>query len=376
MLDSLPTVSVLPMTVPEIAPGPVETGESARVEPRWGLPRGVIILVGIAAAVIAAAGIQAMAWLIGPSFLALTIVIAVSPLQGWLAGKGAPKWLTVIALVVVVYGVLLGIVLTLVVSVVQLGALVPRYQSQANALVQAAADALSRFGISDTGLRVAAHSLDWGKIAGFIASLLTQVGGLLTNLVFLMALLLFLSVEAGNVDRRLAAIGQDRPQTAAALRRFAGGTRKYLVVSTVFGLIVAVLDSAALAIMGIPLAVTWGLLSFITNYIPNIGFVLGLIPPALIALLQGGPGLMIGVIVVYAVLNTVVQELIQPRFVGDSVGLSITVTFLALAFWAWLVGPLGAILAIPLTLLVKAVLVDIDPRAGWADALLRDHPRG
>jgi predicted PurR-regulated permease PerM len=160
-----------------------------------------------------------------------------------------------------------------------------------------------------------------------------------------------------------------------ALERFAKGTRRYLLVTTVFGFIVAVLDSVALWIMGVPLAVTWGLLAFITNYIPNVGFVLGLIPPALLALLSGGPDLMIAVILVYGGLNFVLQSLVQPRFIGESVGLSTTVTFLSLAFWAWLLGPLGAILAIPLTVLVKVLLVDIDPSARWADALLRSSAK-
>jgi predicted PurR-regulated permease PerM len=146
-------------------------------------------------------------------------------------------------------------------------------------------------------------------------------------------------------------------------------------VTTIFGLIVAVLDSIALAILSIPLPITWGLLAFITNYIPNVGFIIGVVPPALLGLLTGGPQLMVVVIVVYCVLNFVIQSLIQPRFIGDAVGLSVTVTFLALVFWAWLLGPLGAILAIPLTLLAKALLVDIDPQARWADALLRASPK-
>ena len=79
--------------------------------------------------------------------------------------------------------------------------------------------------------------------------------------------------------------------------------------------------------------------------------------------------------VVYSLLNFVVQTLIQPRFVGDSVGLSMTVTFVALLFWGWVLGALGALLAIPLTLLVKALLVDVDPRGHWLDALLREEPR-
>ena len=146
-------------------------------------------------------------------------------------------------------------------------------------------------------------------------------------------------------------------------------------MTTVFGFIVAVLDSIALALLGIPLAVTWGLLSFITNYIPNVGFIIGVVPPALLGLLTGGPQLMVIVIVVYCGINFVVQSIIQPRFIGDAVGLSVTVTFVALVFWAWLLGPLGAILAIPLTLLAKALLVDTDPRAEWADALLRRDAR-
>jgi predicted PurR-regulated permease PerM len=102
-----------------------------------------------------------------------------------------------------------------------------------------------------------------------------------------------------------------------------------------------------------------------------VGFILGVIPPALLALLTGGPGLMVAVIIVYSVLNVVIQSVIQPRFIGDAVGLSATMTFLALVFWAWMLGGLGAILAIPLTLLIKALLVDIDPKAGWANALVR-----
>jgi hypothetical protein len=92
-------------------------------------------------------------------------------------------------------------------------------------------------------------------------------------------------------------------------------------------------------------------------------------------LLEGGWGELLLIIIVYSVLNFVVQTLIQPRFVGDSVGLSMTVTFVALLFWGWVLGALGALLAIPLTLLVKALLVDVDPRGHWLDALLREEPR-
>ena len=106
------------------------------------------------------------------------------------------------------------------------------------------------------------------------------------------------------------------------------------------------------------------MLAFITNYIPNIGFVIGLIPPAVLALLDGGPRLMVIVIVFYSVINVVIQSIIQPKVVGDVVGLSATITFLSLVVWTWLIGPLGAVLAVPLSLLTKALLIDADPRAG------------
>lgn len=338
---------------------------------RGGLPRALVILLGAAAIVVIVAGVQATAWLIGPAFMALIVVIAVAPVQGWLRRHGWPGWATSLVVVVLVYAILLGLALGIIVSVAQLATELPKYASEADSLVSSVAARLATLGVGPEQLQQVAGSLSLGKLAGLLGALLSSVAGLASNFVFLLSLLLFLSIESGGAGDRLASIAVDRPRITEVLGHFAWGTRQYLIVTTVFGLIVAVLDSVALAILGIPLAVTWGLLAFITNYIPNVGFIIGIVPPALLALLTGGPSLMVTVIVVYGVLNFVVQSIIQPRFIGDAVGLSVTVTFVALVFWAWLLGPLGAILAIPLTLLAKAVLVDVDPRAQWAHALLR-----
>jgi AI-2 transport protein TqsA len=336
-----------------------------------GLPRGLVILLGAAALVIIVAGLQATAWLIGPAFMALIIVIAVAPVQGWMRRRGWPPWLGALVVILLVYAILLGLALGIIFSVARLATELPQYATKADSLVASATKQLAALGVGPEQLQQAAGSLNLGKLAAVLGALLASVAGLATNFVFLMALLLFVSVESGGYHHRLASIAADRPRISEALEHFAWGTRQYLLVTTIFGGIVAVLDSIALAIMGVPLAITWGLLSFITNYIPNVGFIIGVVPPALLALLTGGPQLMIIVIVVYCGINLVVQSIIQPRFIGDAVGLSVTVTFLALVFWAWLLGPLGAILAIPLTLLAKGLLVDIDPRAKWADALLR-----
>jgi len=142
------------------------------------------------------------------------------------------------------------------------------------------------------------------------------------------------------------------------------------VVTTVFGLIVAIMDVVALAIIGVPLAMTWGVLAFVTNYIPNVGFIIGLVPPTIIALLDGGVGAAVAVVIVYTVINVVVQTLIQPRFTGDAVGITGTVAFLSLIFWAYLLGALGALLAVPATLFVKALLIDNSMTSRWFGALL------
>jgi len=339
------------------------------------LPRGLVLLLGLAAAVISVAGIQAAAWLVGPVFLALILVIAAHPLSGWLQGKGWPGWAATLAVALVVYVLLLGFALVMVISIGQLSTVLPQYATQFNDLVASVENTLAGFGIGPAQIQAATQGISLSSVLGFVGGLVAGLSGVATNVVLILALLLFFIADGATFGQRLDSIAADRPLVVGALESFARGTRSYLVVTTVFGFIVAVLDAVALGIMGVPLAVLWGVLAFITNYIPNIGFVFGLVPPALLALLVGGPTLFVIVVLVYVVLNFVIQSLIQPRFIGDSVGLSASVTFVTLLFWAWVLGPLGAILAIPLTLLAKALLVDIDPHARWADALLRSQDK-
>jgi AI-2 transport protein TqsA len=336
------------------------------------------MLLGAGAAVLVLGGIRATAWLIGPAFLALIVVIALYPVQPWLRRHNWPLWLTTPVLVVLVVGLLVSFALVVVVSLARLAELLPQYADRADELRASVAGSLSSFGVEPDQLQDAVSAVSPAKVVALIGAVLAGLSATLSSLVFLLCLMLFLSVEAGGIERRLAAVAADRPELESALRSFAHGTRSYLLVTTVFGLIVGVLDGAMLAIIGVPLPVLWGLLSFITNYIPNVGFIIGLVPPALLALLTLGVPEMLLVIAVYCVLNFVIQSLIQPRFVGDSVGLAMTTTFVALVFWAWLLGPLGALLAIPLTLLIKALLVDVDPTARWATALagrLASEPR-
>jgi predicted PurR-regulated permease PerM len=339
------------------------------------IPRWILVLVGLAAATIAIAGLRAVAWLVAPVFLALVVVVALAPVQGWLRRIGVPRWLATTVLLVLVWAVLLAFVALLVVSAAKLAALLPDYADQAEVLINEVVTELNTAGLVSGQLSDLIGQIEYGQIVGLATGLLSQLLGAASTLVLLLSALVFMAIESSGFPRRMALVGEERPHLPVALTLFTQGTRSYLLVSTVFGAVVAVGDWIALSIIGVPAAALWGLLAFVTNYVPNIGFVLGVVPPALLGLLAGGWGELVAIVIVYSLLNFVVQTLVQPRFVGDSVGLSMTVTFIALLFWGWVLGALGALLAIPLTLLVKALMVDVDPHGHWLDTLLREEPR-
>jgi predicted PurR-regulated permease PerM len=340
------------------------------------VPRGLHILVALAAVVITVAGIRTASGIVGPTVLALVLTIAVHPLRTYAARFGLPGWAGLLIGVVGVYIVLLLLAVSLVVAAARFATLLPDYEAEFNDLVQSALDLLKTYGVSSAQLQEITKSFDVGQAVSIAGSVLTGLLNLTSNLLFIITLLLFMGIDASHLPDKLAAARSERPAIVEALSQFATGTRRYLVVSTVFGLIVAVLDTIFLAFTPVPEPLLWGLLAFITNYIPNIGFVVGLVPPAILALLAGGPWLMLLVIVVYSVLNFVIQSVVQPKFVGDSVGLSGTLTFLSLVFWGWALGALGALLAVPLSLLVKATLVDADPESHWLSPLLGGGPAG
>ncbi|MBH0776902.1 AI-2E family transporter [Nocardia bovistercoris] len=336
----------------------------------WAIPRGLIVLLAAAGGVVAIGGMKVSSGLLGPLFLALMLTIAVQPIQTIVQRRGKPAWVGMALALIAALAIVIGMIGMLVVSAAQLATELPQYTDRVDDLLAVARDRLAELGVDQTQIQNLLSEIDIGKLVGVIQDALRGLLGIFSNLFFVLALLLFLAFDGMSIGRKLDIIARERPEIAYALNAFADGTRKYLIVSTVFGLIVAVFDGAALWLLGVPLPLLWALLSFITNYIPNIGFVIGLLPPALLALLDGGPWLMLWVIVLYSVINFVIQSIIQPKFVGDAVGLSVTMTFLSLVFWSWVIGALGAILAVPLTLLVKALLLDIDPTTRWVNTLI------
>lgn len=338
--------------------------------PRVLLPRGLVVVLGAAGLVIAVAGMREIGWMLGPMFLALMLVIAVSPVQTWMLRHGVPRWVSTLSILLILYSVILALVGVLAISVAQLVNLLPSYSGRATTLLDSATKQLAVWGYSKDQIANIGNQIGPGRIADVLTTVLSQVTSIATTLFFVVTLMLFMGLDAIGFPERMQQVWQARPNVAQALTSYASGTRRYLVVSSIFGLICSVLDAVALEVLKVPLPLLWAVLAFITNYIPNIGFFIGLVPPAMLALLDGGPREMLLTIGAYMLINLLIQTGIQPRFVGTVVGLSATVTFLALAFWAWALGPLGALLAIPMTLLAKALLIDVDPQSRWLDAIV------
>ncbi|MEZ5093439.1 AI-2E family transporter [Nocardioides sp.] len=337
-------------------------------------PRAALVLIVAAALVITLAGLRATAGIVGPTLLALVLTITVHPVRRWLAEKNLPDWAVSLIVVTTVYILLILLTLSLVYAGARMATLLPSYVPKIQEYINDVGGWLEDKGVGDSQVSAAVNALDASRLLSIATSLAGAIVALLSNLFFIVTLALFMAFDTRSTERVLDRVRGDRPHLVDALVSFTQGTRNYMAVSAGFGFIVAVIDGVALWVMGVPGAFVWAVLAFVTNFIPNIGFVIGVIPPAIIGLLEGGPGLMIGVIIVYSVINVVIQSVIQPRYVGDKVGLSPTITMLSLVFWAWALGALGALLAVPLSLLARALLVEADPEARWALPLIAGKP--
>jgi predicted PurR-regulated permease PerM len=144
-----------------------------------------------------------------------------------------------------------------------------------------------------------------------------------------------------------------------------------MTINVGVGVLAALLNYILLLIVGVEFAVLWAILSFFLSFVPNVGFVLSFVPPAIMALLQFGP-LEAGIVVAgYYVVNILVDSVIKPRFIRDELDLSPAVTFFSLLVWGWVLGPIGAILSIPMTMFVQALLESRE-QTRWMAYLLGD----
>ncbi|WP_314503436.1 AI-2E family transporter [uncultured Microbacterium sp.] len=323
------------------------------------------VLLGLAAAVVALAGLYFARELAGPLVLAAVIVIICHPVRHPLERRRWPRWAATTGVIVVAYLILLVLGALLFFAGTQFVRLVADYADELQASAQAVITWLSSLGMDGQASDAAASVLQPSTIVSFVTSLGGTAIGILTALFFVFAYVIFMAADGSRYTRAEASFGVVARPTVRRFQVFNSSVRRYYVVNASFGAVVAIIDGLALWALGVPAPAVWAILAFVTNFIPNIGFVIGLIPPALLALVVGGWPLMLAVVAIYCVVNVTLQVLVQPKFVSDAVSLSLTLSFFSVIFWTFIIGPLGAILSIPLTLLVRALVLEGDPGARW-----------
>lgn len=323
------------------------------------------VLLGLAAAVVVLAGVSFARELVGPLALGAVIVIICHPLRHPLERHGWPRWAATTAVIVLGYLILAALAAMLFYAGVQFAALVGDFSDELQAAASDTLAWLHGLGLDEETADAAASLLQPANVLAFAATLGGTVVSVLLAFFFVLAYVIFMAADAARYARAEASFGTAARPALDRFRSFHRGVRRYYVVNATFGAVVAIIDGLALWALGVPAPAVWAILAFVTNFIPNIGFVLGLIPPAVLAFVVGGWPLTLAVVAIYIVVNVTLQVLIQPKFVSDAVSLSLTLSFFSVIFWTFIIGPLGAILSIPLTLLARALILEGDPGTRW-----------
>lgn len=335
------------------------------------VPAGFKVMIVLALATVACIGLRQVGSIFAPAFLAFTLVLTVRPLHRWLTKKGLPGWLSAVLTIVTLLCILLSIIGLMVWSLSDLPNTIASYYDKFNAMVKDLMDLAARHNIStDKFTKNILDNLDYDKVVTAVSTVANYLSNAGSVIALVVLTVFFVTADSLRTTTRTRVICEHDSMFYDALSGFEGRVRQYWVVSTLFGAIVAVINGVVLGFLGVPLPFAWAMFSFVTNYIPNIGFVIGVIPPALFGLLDSGWLTLVWVIVAFTVINAVIQGLLQPKITGDAVGLSTTVTFISLLFWAVVIGPMGAVLAVPLTLFAKAILVDSSPQTRWISAFI------
>ena len=348
-----------PTPVPATTPAPASVDSDAPPV----IPRGVAILLGLAGATVVAFGLSAIRTIAAPVLLALVLTICVHPLRTALERKGMPRGLATGSVATAVFLILAAFMTALILALAQFAVLLNQYAPDLARIGQTIETALVNFGVGATEVETIVSGFDPTQILEFVSDVLGSVAGLTGTLVIVVTTLLLMAMDASYLPTLLRQFEPSRPHVVASLRIYAHGVRRYMVATTVLGLVQGLLNAMALVVLGVPGALLWGLLSFVCSFVPNIGYLIAIIPPVVFGFFVGGWETAISVLVVYTVVNAVVQGAIQTRVVSNVVAISQTITFVSVLFWAAVIGPIGALLATPLTLLVRMILVDSDPRA-------------
>lgn len=336
--------------------------------------QGLNGLVLAASLVIVMSGISLAGRVVVPFMLASFLAILSAPLVRMLVVRKLPRPLATLLVVFGQLGFLIGLSLLITSSLNSLTEQLPKYQQLSLELINDVLTWLRSHGV-EVDTQQVTELIDPGSVFRLTSGVLSGFAGVASSTLIVLLFSTFMLLEAPSLQSKFERILErssieidDDPigQTSTQVQQ-------YLGVKTATSLTTGALAGVYVWAWDLEFALFWGLSAFLLNYIPTVGSIIAAIPPVLVALLLLGLGPAIGVMVGYFVINMVIGNIIEPRLMGATLGLSPTVILLSLLFWGWLLGPVGALLSAPLTMIVKILCEHIDEWA-WAADLL-DSPR-
>ena len=311
-------------------------------------------LVVFAAFVIVVSGLKMAGPLLVPFLLAVFIAMIVSPLLAWLKSFRVPSVLAILLVVLLLLGV--GLILGAVIgsSLTDFRQEVPAYSQKLSAMSERAQQWLSLRGF-EIDAQQWQNSFDPGAVMKLVGSTLASFGNVMTNAVMILLTVIFILTENIGFGEKLR-LARGKGVSAEWLSKFSGSVHSYLAIKAAISAGTGVIIFIWLTILGVDYAVLWGLLAFLLNFVPTVGSFIAAVPAVLLALVQLGAlyaGLSLGG---FIVVNLVMGNVIEPRLMGKGLDLSPLVVFVSLVLWGWVLGPVGMLLSIPLTIMIKIAL--------------------
>jgi AI-2 transport protein TqsA len=332
------------------------------------LPR---VLVTTAAFMFVIAGLQYAAVILLPLVFSIFLATMASPLVVLLRRMKVPGPLAILMVVGVCFGVLAGAT-TLVISTLKSFAVaLPQYEAPMQALVADGIEQLRLMGWAPDDIDVAEY-FNPRSVMGMVGQTVNLVIGSLARVIIVTVTMSFILLEAAEIGAKLqVAFGKKATDTAVATAIGHAGEQiqRYLFIKTLVSFVTGALAFGWTMALGLDFPLLWGLLAFLLNYIPSVGSILAAVPPFLLALLAIGPSGALAVAVGYAVINVLLGNVIEPRLLGRSLGLSPLVVFLSLLFWGWVWGPAGMLFSVPMTVITKILLYNYEDTR-WLAVLL------
>jgi predicted PurR-regulated permease PerM len=312
-------------------------------------------LIAAACVVIVVGGAKAASEVVGPLFLAFTLAVLFAPILQWLVARGLPGWL---ALLTMIASVLIGaFVLWSIISVSlsQLADRLPEYQALLAERMAGLISFLQSLGVG-TG---AIASSDWasgGKLIQFVFDFLGGLVSSTASIFFFLFLLILMLVESRNLPAKFHDVSGRSALFLRQFQRFAGEIQTQYRIQAFSNLLSATVLTVLFLLFRIDFALLWGTLAFFLGFIPNIGLIIATLPAFIIAFILHGPATAIVLIVLAIILNAAMDNLVTPRFFGEGLKIPFVVVFASFLLWGWVFGLIGALLAIPITLLLRLLL--------------------